>query len=195
MRRLLRRLLTVLSLLLCAGAAALWARSYTHRDGGGWFNQNGRGLSVATTPGGLDWVSSAQPGDGPLCRVGTYSSTRNPDVLTLRRWPYGLGFGGGEFVVALSADGLRITRETLRGVATPLWAWVMLFAVLPVTKAHSYVRTRWRRARRGLCARCGYDMRASHERCPECGTPAPGAPHSHNATHAEPSAALAPASS
>ncbi len=49
----------------------------------------------------------------------------------------------------------------------PYWAPVLVAAVLTLLA--------WRRQRRifdpGLCQQCGYDLRASKDRCPECGRP------------------------
>ncbi len=57
-------------------------------------------------------------------------------------------------------------------VSIPDWFICSVTAVLPIRWYLSYRRRRLA-ARKGLCPKCGYDLRASKDRCPECGTPIP----------------------
>jgi hypothetical protein len=83
---------------------------------------------------------------------------------------------------------ITTTDEPFRIQATfltvPAWAFVGLIAIT------LYVYLRWlrkdlvarRNIRRGLCPKCGYDMRFSRDICPECGTKTVDirVPRSHN---------------
>jgi hypothetical protein len=91
-----------------------------------------------------------------------YRQARGTLVVTLVGWPkpshYFLGFG---FDNAMSGAQVR--------VIAPFWFLVMLFAGPPAIRVMRFARARARH-RRSLCVVCGYDLRATPERCPECGT-------------------------
>lgn len=71
-----------------------------------------------------------------------------------------LGLGGGR-VHSVIYDSFE--------VALPHWLWVLLAAIPPLIWTRCRLRDR-QNTQAGLCITCGYDLRASTERCPECGT-------------------------
>jgi hypothetical protein len=66
----------------------------------------------------------------------------------------------------------RAPGEPVCGNATtliiPLWLVMLPCAVAPIARLRAIIRIR-RRVKRGLCPRCGYDLRATPGECPECG--------------------------
>jgi hypothetical protein len=63
----------------------------------------------------------------------------------------------------------RQFRNEVSDLAIPFWMPVLPIALLSVVIAPF----RFRRPPRGLCQNCNYDLRASTDKCPECGTPIP----------------------
>jgi len=82
----------------------------------------------------------------------------------VRRAPQGKLLG----VEWIGTDG-RMDRPCM--IMIPYW---YIATPLAIASAWSAIVLRRRRIREkpGHCNACGYDLRASHEKCPECGTPA-----------------------
>ena len=59
-------------------------------------------------------------------------------------------------------------RKT-RSIAAPYWFLFFLTGSLSASRVFSYLRRR-RHQRLGRCPNCSYDLRATPDRCPECGT-------------------------
>jgi 4-amino-4-deoxy-L-arabinose transferase-like glycosyltransferase len=54
-------------------------------------------------------------------------------------------------------------------VVVPHWLPLILTAIAPASRCRAWLRNRTQRRQRGRCAKCGYDLRATPQRCPECG--------------------------
>jgi hypothetical protein len=159
--------LPMLSLLLCAATAALWVRSYRTGDIIILSHTNGWYFRVNSVGGSIEWA--AAPHD-PYARNGVrwYRFARNvwlwnpPSTIASdgRKWFDVPNCGENPWIAAVQFNlhyGILCGLLVTAGVAP--WAG----------RARRQWKQRWR-ADRQLCAVCGYDLRATPDRCPECGT-------------------------
>lgn len=169
-----------LSLLLCVALSALWARSRHHADIVLLRSPAGHAQWAAADNGGLLLVHSTRVFEGYStanggARAGGFFTASTEEFAPLRdlflnSTPLRNSFLG--FKAATSDNTLQQSAVTYRAIVIPFWLPVMIvaaFALRSCTRAW----TRWRRPRRGLCVGCGYDLRASTVRCPECGLAMP----------------------
>jgi hypothetical protein len=173
--RILLNATTVFSLVLCVLTIVLWARSLRTPLGPGGFS------SRIITKNHVLRLSSAA-GDAELIRViGPMSFARPRDrtrwsesadhiAHLWRNSDQAWGLLGASLYVGGFGPGATVlggTRIRYWALIVPLWMPTLLSALLPAIRLFH-----WRRGRRPdhACAVCGYDLRATPERCPECGT-------------------------
>ena len=87
------------------------------------------------------------------------SSKGNRVVLENGQWQV-LGFAG------MGRAWKPIVKPRMR---IPLWILVLVFTAAFSATRPIHNRRRRKRKKLGLCVKCGYDLRASKDRCPECG--------------------------
>jgi hypothetical protein len=143
----------VLLFALTATAGGFWIRSHTTADGLAGAITPNCGAGVMFDSGSVGVCAARNPGWFRVGGFWEWHRTANPNWLQHRF----AGFGW-----ATNSD----PHYRFLTVAIPLWLPTSLFLVLG-----------WRCGRRalrkppapGACPSCGYDLRATPHRCPECG--------------------------
>jgi hypothetical protein len=155
------RLVAILPIALLVVILAWWARSYLPED---FYCSAARGRVLLFF---VNHENSQMLQPANTHYVGTYML-------------WSLLSGGSYNAVHLRFLGVEIVA-TPRGLVTShvLVAVPFGWVVLPLALASAWSVVEWRRRRyrdvAGRCSVCGYDLRGSRERCPECGTAVPPA--------------------
>ena len=155
---------TAVSLLLCAMAVAMWVRSYVASDFVEYTRPDWKG-GVRTTLGRvLVWREHLHYRTWESKYGSTRPSADDKDLSLWRVYTFhnrsDVYWGGWE-------------------VAVP-FGYIVGLTLMPLA-IRVYLKLR-RKPPPGLCARCGYDLRATPDRCPECGA----VPTARAARHAGP---------
>lgn len=170
-------LLSAFVLLLIAVGAFYGVRGYfVHDSVGGWLG--GRGAYLASFRGGLEFSTGVdtQGLHGPGLEFG-HSTT--PLDFVARQWEpkrwqveaWRVRLAGFSFAI-----GSPVRTYAHNGVWVPvrvvLPAWFVVLVLLLIARGLHRRRRKliWlERTAAALCGACGYDLRASPGRCPECG--------------------------
>ena len=161
MNRRMFTLASALSLILSLTTAALWVRSHWIADG-----------YVTTTfqvwTGGGEVEGTWHPPYSVPSRFAGYNSHPYVPLSSIPAEVY-VPARLHRLVGARWASWIN-RGERVGDAWIPMWPIIIGAAILPAIGATRLpAAIRRRRVARGLCSRCGYDLRASPSACPECG--------------------------
>lgn len=172
---------SAVSLVLLAAVIVLWVRS--HRVADVWAAQRFRSYQLASWDGHVEVRVLSQSDyserlSSRACRrtyrsAGFSSDWRfvhdEPDVRSFDDAPLRFRFGEESDVSNGDAIEQEGTVTVWNFVRFPIWCAACVLSIPPLAWLRGRVRRGHRRGT-GLCVCCGYDLRASPDRCPECGT-------------------------
>jgi hypothetical protein len=187
MRRALLNFASVGLVLACVGIGVLWLRSYRTQDeirhssitdtGAEPTPLHCRRLVVWSAWGGIVVIAERQErgrGDAMKPDPGWQYRRQNPRPYPdIRRNPFTV-FDRWGIQLFNRAQRIAFADPQLM-VRIPYWLMMLLLLPLPLLVLVRAWRAR-SRASRSFCSACGYDLRATPERCPECGAVSKPAP-------------------
>jgi hypothetical protein len=162
--------LALISLALAVVTVPLWARSYWVADAWGWSSEK-RSVQCGLARGRLrlDTTRLGEAGgvwSGPAFVHARYRAQDDPPTGRLPASVRNLGFAAEHRIAGKNYESFL--------VLTPLWAVLLFFsAAALLSRGLGQAARRARRRAAGLCADCGFDLRATPDRCPECGAEPP----------------------
>jgi hypothetical protein len=187
-KHLLFNVLAVVSLALCVTAIVLWWNSYSVWDTYFFIKENTPNRQILTY-----WMDR----DYGIIALGVsqrrFDSARDAEIFAAYyHHPDGfqkdpvptnigtffpsspfwnrLGFGFLYEAPFRSSDPGPVAPLISRwGIYFPYWFIVLLTAILPLMAIRATLKHRGN-SHDALCRKCGYDLRATPDRCPECGT-------------------------
>jgi hypothetical protein len=128
--------------------------------------------AASLSRGRVEWVWTTDTvgfnAPGPWSAVSRYLPTHYSETASFDTTDRTKPFGWGDSQMSGSLALLTGIRWKLRIIWFPSWAGVPPLALLTWLPLRAW-RKRRRAGREGLCPSCGYDLRASPDRCPECG--------------------------
>ncbi|HZL38265.1 MAG TPA: hypothetical protein VFC78_23320 [Tepidisphaeraceae bacterium] len=179
MRRRLFTILSGLSLLLCVALCVQWARSLGMTTQARWTRPE-LSLAVVQANGVIGLFVVRDSGLVPPYGTGrlyglfhwrhSLGSASSFGYAGISPGPGRWGFGASVTLnVGRPRGNWRLGGRRLWVIWMPFWVPILLTGLLPAFRIRSLVRGR-RKRQLGHCRSCGYDLRATPDRCPECGT-------------------------
>lgn len=173
MKRRLFTILSAVSITLCAAMIGLWVRSYWRCDmltGGANTPPSIRAWSISSENGcvSVDWAALTilirTEGILPLDMI-TKEETQGFHWTTTRSFrPHNVIRGLARFGWRGFLDDKLHFRTAVYGLVFPYWLPLLLASIYPAIWIRQK-RLEQRRGRLGCCLSCGYDLRASADRC------------------------------
>lgn len=178
LKRKLFTLCSAVSLLLCVAVVTLWIRSYSTSDSlllyGADVGVCDRTAECFRGVVRIAWFADVSAvNDGrPRLLLWSHPADEQTEEFFTGWFPVQsvLGFGYKETPSLPAFPGSASNSAAWKAIQFPLWFPALITALLPTMKALQAALHR-RHRRSGKCPACGYDLRASPDRCPECGRP------------------------